>query len=220
MSHEICQEDSSEDVIDTVYIGKIDINAITNDDFWLADINVNSKPTQYKLDSGSKITLIGHKTQWLNKVKLENCTTEFRGPGSVNLSHLVLGKITNAELKIQDRRHREDVFVMKNQPKNLLSKDAIKALRLMTPDPVVYNVEISTEFRKEFPELFKGLELLKDKYRISLQEEAVPVSVHSKEGTSPTFAESQGTTRRNGETGYHFSYFRAYRMVLRDGDCI
>ena len=180
MSHEIYQEeDSSEDVIDTVYLGEIDVNAITNDDFWSVDINVNSKPTQFKLDSGSKITVIGHKTPWLNKVKLENCTTEFRGPGSVNLSHLVLGKIANAELKIQDRRHREDVFVMKNQPKNLLSKDAIKSLRLLMPDPVVYNVETSIEFRKEFPELFKGLRLLKDKYRISLKEEAVPVCLYT-----------------------------------------
>ena len=148
---------------------------LLNDDFWSADINVNSKPTQFELDSGSKITV----KYWLNKVKLENCTTEFRGPGSVNLSHLVLRKITNAELKIQDRRHREDVFVMKNQPKNLLSKDAIKALRLLKPEPEVYNVETSTEFTKEFPELFKGLGLLKDKNGISLKEEAVPVCLYT-----------------------------------------
>ena len=73
----------------------------------------------------------------------------------------------------------ETVFVMKNQSNNLLSKVAIQALGLLIPDPVVYNVENTPKFRKEFPKLFKGLGLLKDKYKIPLRDDAVPLCLYT-----------------------------------------
>ena len=111
VSHEIEEEDFNEDFTDTNYLGEV--NAIT-EDFWSADINVNRRTTQFKLDSGSKITLVGEKTPWVKDVKLEKCTSDFRGPGGVKLSHLVIGKVNNAELQIGERRYIETVYVMKN----------------------------------------------------------------------------------------------------------
>ena len=144
-SHEIEEEDDcAENLSEEYYLGEV--NSISND-FWSADINVNRKLTQFKLDSGSKITVIGEKTPWVKQMSLDKCTSEFRGPGGVKLSHLVIGKITDAELHIGDKRCTETVYVMENQSKNLLSKSAIQALGLLKPDPVVYNVETAINFR-------------------------------------------------------------------------
>ena len=176
-SHEIIEEnDHTEDDIDSYYLGEV--NTVTND-FWSVDVSVNGNTTQFKLDCGSKITIVGEKTPWVKQIELEECTGDFRGPGRVELSHLVMGKITDANLQIGNRRYMETVFVMKNQPNNLLSKAAIQALRLLTPDPVVYDVDKNPNFRKEFPKLFKGLGRLKDKYKIPLRDDAVPVCLYT-----------------------------------------
>ena len=105
---------------------------------------------------------------------MEPSSAKFCGPGGVNLSHLVLGKIQEAQLRVQDRVITETVYVMKNQRINLLSKSAIENLALLKPDPVVYSVEVES-VKQEFPRLFKGLGLLNVLYMIPLREDAVPV---------------------------------------------
>ena len=118
-------EEEEDDSPDEYYLGEV--NSINNnsDDFWSADIEVNGESTTFKLDSGSKITVVGEKTPWLKQQKMEECTAQFRGPGMVSLSHLMLGAIRNEKLKINKRKITETVYVMKAQPNNLLSKAAI-----------------------------------------------------------------------------------------------
>ncbi|XP_048583904.1 uncharacterized protein K02A2.6-like [Nematostella vectensis] len=68
---------------------------------------------------------------------------------------------------------------MKNQPKNLLSKSAIQALQLLIPSAAVHNVETAPNFKAEFPELFKGRGLMRDKYKIPLKPDAVSVCLYT-----------------------------------------
>lgn len=57
--------------------------------------------TPFKLDSGAKVTVVGDKTPWLKKMKLTPAREQFRGPGGVPLSHLVVGiKVIDVNFKI------------------------------------------------------------------------------------------------------------------------
>ena len=105
--------------------------------------------------------------------------SQFKGPGGVKLDHLIIGVIPQAKLTIDNRIHREDVYVMKNQNKNLLSKTAIQALQLLKTTSSVYAVEPATNFRNEFPAPFKGLGLLQEPYRIRLRQDATPVCLYT-----------------------------------------
>ena len=68
---------------------------------------------------------------------------------------------------------------MKNQNKNLWSKTTIQALQLLKTTSSVYAVEPATNFRNEFPALFKGLGLLQEPYRIRLRQDATPVCLYT-----------------------------------------
>jgi hypothetical protein len=172
-------EEIEDDPRDDYYLGEVHSINHNTDDFWSADVSVDGRSTAFKLDSGSKITVVGDKTPWIADRTLEKCTAQFRGPGRVPLSHLMLGEIRNAKLEINGRECMETIYIMKGQPKNLLSKSAIQALELLKPDPVVYSVESNPDFRQEFPELFEGLGLLKDAYKIPLKSDASPVCLYT-----------------------------------------
>ena len=178
--HEVNEEDVSypEDYYldDCYFMGELND---TNDDFWSAEVLIDNRPCTFKLDSGSKVTVIGENTPWLRAKRLDKVTSVFRGPGGVNLSHLIKGQITNALFAVGGNTHRENVYVMKNQSKNLLSKSAIQALHLLIPSAAVHNVETAPNFKAEFPELFKGLGLMKEKYKIPLKSDAVSVCLYT-----------------------------------------
>ena len=149
------------------------------DDFWSANIHVNSNETTFKLDTRSKIYVVGSSTPWTKRVKLMPTDSQFKGPGGVKLDHLIIGVTPQANLTIDNRVHRENVYIMKNQNKNLLSKTAIQALQLLKTTSSIYAVELATNFRNEFPALFKGLGLLQEPYRIRLRQHATPVCLYT-----------------------------------------
>ena len=151
----------------------------SSENFWSSDVKVNENSCEFKLDSGSKVTVVSDQAPWVKGLKLDQVKSEFRGPGNVKLSHLFKGQITNATLKAGGKTHNENVYVMKNQSNNLLSKSAIQALQLLIPAPEVYNVETVPNFRAEYPKLFEGLGLMKQEYRIPLKEDAVPVCLYT-----------------------------------------
>ena len=131
------------------------------------------------MDTGSKICVIGSSTAWIKKTELIRTNSQFIGPGGIKLNHLIVGVIAQAKLTIKNRTHQEDIYVMRNQHKNLLSKTAIQALQLLKSTPSVYAVEPDINFRKEFPTLFTGLGLLKDPYKICLRQDAIPVCLYT-----------------------------------------
>lgn len=50
---------------------------------------------------------------------------------------------------------------------------------MLVPDSAVYSVKSEVDFRKEYPELFKGLGCWKEPYKISLQESAQPFCLYT-----------------------------------------
>ena len=95
------------------------------------------------------------------------------------MNHLIVGFVRQEKLVVGKAVHTKDVYIMRNQKKNLLSKSAIQALQLLKPAATVYAVELSSDVKKEFPELFKGLGMLKDVYKIPLKEDATPVCLYT-----------------------------------------
>ena len=75
------------------------------DDFWSANIHVNSNETTFKLDTGSKICVVGSSTPWTKRVKLMPTDSQFKGPGGVKLDHLIISVIPQAKLTIDNRVH-------------------------------------------------------------------------------------------------------------------
>ncbi|XP_048584107.1 uncharacterized protein LOC116603135 [Nematostella vectensis] len=71
---------------DCYFMGEV---ITTNDEFWSAEVLINHNPCTLKLDSGSKVTVVGDKAPWLENRRLDKATSMFRGAGGVNLSHLI-----------------------------------------------------------------------------------------------------------------------------------
>ncbi|XP_076038210.1 uncharacterized protein LOC143023540 [Oratosquilla oratoria] len=169
--HEIDEDDCDELVDNSFMLGEV---KSASENFWSVDVTIDRKVTNFKLDCGSKVTIVSDKTPWLKECNLTKADSDFRGPGEVNLNHLIKGKIVDAVLELGGRRHIENVYVMTGQSNNLLSKSAIEALKLLKPAKEVYNIDKAVNFKEEFPKLFNGLGLLKSTYRISLHEDATP----------------------------------------------
>ena len=166
-------------ITDCIYMMEVGPTKSSEEDFWTTEVEINGEPCSFKLDCGSKVTVINDKTPWLKGKILEKTNKEFQGAGGIKLTHLIKGKIPNALLESGRKAHREDVYIMANQPNNLLSKAAIQRLELLTPAPEVYSVETTPDFGKEFPKLFKGLGCTKEKCTINLRENAEPVSIYT-----------------------------------------
>ena len=107
---------------------------------------------------------------------------------------------------------------MRHQSKNLLSKTAIQALQLLKPDSVVHNMEKTPNFRKEFPELFTGLGVLKEPYKIPLKDDAIPVCIYTpRRVPHPLLPKVKSQFEKNGEDERHFESDTTDRMVCRNG---
>ena len=92
---------------------------------------------------------------------------------------MVTGQIQNATLGIAGEAVTEDIFVMRGQNYNLLSKRACQQLKLLKPSEVVYNIEGMPDFRAEFHNLFQGIDCLETHDRISLLTDAVTVCLYT-----------------------------------------
>lgn len=176
-------DDNTDDADDEIYLDfVIDEAENSSDEFWTAVIRIDGNSVRFKLDSGSKITVISDQNPWLDKKKLLKCTERFRGPGGVNLTNRVLGVIPNTTIQCKTGQLNENVYVMTGQSRNLLSKRAIQELNLLTPNPlVVQNIQRDDDpnFRKEFPSLFKGLGKLKENYTIKITDDVTPICLYT-----------------------------------------
>ena len=163
-------EGSEEDVIS--FLGEIGRH-----NYWSATVNVDGEPCQFKLDSGAEVSIISDTNLILKKIRLTPTSKKLGGPGGTQLN--VLGSCY-CSLKVGNKEYQETLYVLKNQTACLLSKKACEALKLLTPASEVYEVKSPPDFKKEFPEMFKGLGNLKtQKYKITLRPDAKPVSLNT-----------------------------------------
>ncbi len=142
-----------------------EVTGVGNDP-WNAQIGVNDHNTKFKLDTGASVCVLSDSVPWLKEVKLEKPTHTLRGPGGAKLE--VIGTF-RANLKYRQRRIQEQVYVIRNQPCSLLSKKVCVQLGLIKLNDVGEVIHSPPDFRKEFPQLFKGLGKLKTEYHITMR---------------------------------------------------
>ncbi|XP_067933567.1 uncharacterized protein [Watersipora subatra] len=156
-----------------LFIGELCINQIT-EKTWMAEVDVSGNKTKFKLDTGADGTIIGDQEAWLKDQQLEKSHVTLLGPSRKRLP--VLGTL-KARLTYKERSITETAYVIKDQPVSLLSRHACEKLELVTCH-IKDQLEVTKEIQADFPNLFRGLGLLKGYcYKISLRHESKPVCI-------------------------------------------
>ena len=162
------------------FLGSIDQDL---ENQWTATITVNGHPTQFKLDTGASVSVIKSGESCLQGRPLQHSNKILRGPGGFTLSPLGSLQVT---LSYHGRKTQETVYVLKDQPCSLLSRQACVTLGIVQridavsdPIPSFSSSSVPLSPEKEFPGLFKGLGKLAKPYKISLRPEAHPVCIYT-----------------------------------------
>ena len=166
--------DEEWDEVDVPFLGEV----TNNKEYWSAVVTLDGHPCEFKLDTGAEVTILSDKDWSLKKHKLTLTKQNLGGPGGTKLE--VLGSFEGA-LEISGRKHKETVYVLKNQASSLLSKRACEALDLLRTSKEVYEVTPTEtpNFKAEFPELFTGLGRFKEECHITLREGASPMCLYT-----------------------------------------
>ena len=147
------------------------------DTVWFAHIQLNSKQTPFKLDTGAEVTAISGAThQHLGKPKLSHPDKLLYGPSRQPLK--VIGKFKGT-FTHKGRQSHQQVYVVTGLKTNLLGLPAITALNLAARIDTTAHEDIDKDIRKQFPMVFKGLENLGEEFIIKLKPEATPHALYT-----------------------------------------
>ena len=157
------------------FLGVIGQNSSTREGPWMIELKMNKQPITFKIDTGADVTVISDKLH--KKIRdgpLKPATRPLIGPSQNPLT--VLGHfVTKHESK--DRTTTDTIYVVKNLRTPLVGRPAIQKLQLISwIKNVVWD---KTQVTTQFPELFEGLGRISGNYRIQLEGNAKPYSVHT-----------------------------------------
>ena len=140
---------------------------------WNITVTMNSKPVEFKLDTGAAVTAISEKVfKTVTTAQLQKPSKILSGPTRQKLN--VLGQF-NATLAHKDAKSEQEVFVIRGLQNNLLGLPAITALNLLCRIQATYAEDIYNQF----PEIFTGLGNLGQEYQIQLKPDAQPFALHT-----------------------------------------
>lgn len=137
-------------------------------------MHVNGHLTEFKLDTGAEVTVLGGSSPILNDTALLSTNQILRGTDGAELP---VAEYLNCTLAVADQQVKETVYVLKGKTTALPGKRACEALGLVTVSSAVYEVQhhsADATFRQQFPEPFEILGKCGDPYDIQLHSEAKP----------------------------------------------
>lgn len=135
---------------------------------WTTVLQLNNRALEFKVDTGADVTVIPESAYCPKKdAKLEPASIPLSGPTRETLE--VCGRFT-ARFSRKGVESQQEIYVVRNLSRALLGRPAIQALNVVVLIEPVQEDKVV----EQFPELFKGLEKLKDSYKIKLREEATP----------------------------------------------
>lgn len=140
---------------------------------WSITLKVNSKPTEFHIDTGAEVTIISEQV-WkdLGKPLLQPADRNLRCPDTHSLA--VKGMLT-VDLKSNSQQAKTPIYVVKGLAKSLLGQPAIEQLQRIQRIGVVNTQTLIPH--KEFPKLFTGLGKLEGDYSIQLKKGAKPYAL-------------------------------------------
>ena len=143
------------------------------DTVWFAYIQLNSKQTPFKLDTGAEVTAISGAThQHLGKPKLSHPDKFLYGPSRQPLK--VIGKFKGT-FTHKGRQSHQQVYVVIGLKTNLLGLPAITALNLAARIDTTAHEDIDKDIRKKFPRCLKAWETLVKSLSLSSSQRLNPM---------------------------------------------
>ena len=154
----------------------------------MAEVCVNGKQVQFKLDSGADVSVIPlslfEKFDKSACQKLEKSSKTLLGPCNYKIS--CKGKF-KAKLSIDDKSHFEDIYVVEGLERPLLSRNASSSLNSIQKvteidskekpsDSVAENTKL--HILDKYPKLFEGLGELHGEYKILIKPNAKPYALN------------------------------------------
>lgn len=156
----------------TVFLGKI---GKEDQNPWVVDVKLDSYPVTFHIDTGAEVTVISDQVfKQLHGKTLVAADRTLRGPSQEALP--TEGKFW-AELQVDSRVTRQDVYVVAGLHQPLLGRPAIEALNLLTRIGAIEGSGQGPEHL--YPQLFSGLGKLGDEYTIRLREGSKPFALNT-----------------------------------------
>ena len=168
-------------------------------------LQVDNKELEFKIDTGADVSVITEKDYQRLKPKqsLKPTNKVLMGPCKYEMKCLGVLK-SNVYATSTGKRIVEDVYVIKDLERSLLSRRAAIELELVSHVKEVNNLSYRETIENNYPELFHGLGHMKDvyTYKITLKEDARPflLSVPRKVYL-PLYDETKKELNRMLETG-------------------
>ena len=82
-----------------------------------------------------------------------------------------------AELQVQDKVAKEQVYVIEDLERPLLGRKPAELLKLISRLDSLSSDDYKSKIADKYPKLFEGLGVMKDSYCITLKEDARPFQV-------------------------------------------
>ena len=82
-----------------------------------------------------------------------------------------------AELQVQDKVAKEQVYVIEDLKRPLLARKPAELLKLISRLESLSSDDYKSKVADKYPKLFEGLGVMKDSYCITLKEDATPFQV-------------------------------------------
>ncbi|XP_031330691.1 uncharacterized protein LOC116161478 [Photinus pyralis] len=135
---------------------------------WQAIVNVSGVPINFKIDTGADVTVL--KAELLPKFKHTQLDSPQRPLLSASGDKINVKGTFEVNMFYKDRIHSTEVYVVENLHANLLSRDAIEALGMLS-------WASSITIQDNFPQLFQGIGDLGKQYTIELKQDSKPFSI-------------------------------------------
>ena len=168
---------------------------------WKATVKLNGQPGKCKVDTGADVTVIPPSI--FNKLKpateLTRTTKLLIGPCKQKLKGL--GTLT-AVLQEQDKVATEEIYVVEDLEGPLLGRQPAEQLKLVSRIESMSSNDYKNKVTGTYPKLFKGLGVMKDSYKITLQEHAKPFQLAApKKAPLPLYRKTKDELDRMLQTG-------------------
>lgn len=174
--HEVADDSDSEsfftgEVIDTINATAGELKAI---------LKVNGKELGFKIDTGADVSVITEKKYKSLKPNqsLKPTKKVLMGPCKYQMTCLGVVK-SDVYASSTGKKITEDMYVIKDLERNLLSRKAAMELGLISHVNAVNKDSHRDMIEEKYPKLFHGLGHMKDEYtyKITLEEDAKPFSL-------------------------------------------
>ncbi|GBM21326.1 Uncharacterized protein K02A2.6 [Araneus ventricosus] len=174
----VCSTKSQTGCSEVAYLGVVQLESKNKTNiYWTITVQVNHKNIKFKIDSGADHTVLRANVfqSVFQNAKLEPPDKILCGPDRNPLK--TLGKFkTNIEYK--GKRCTEEIYVISNLQTCLPGKPALFSLGLGPNLNSVCQIS-AADPKAKFPELFKGLGVMKGCYYIKLKPGAIPFAITS-----------------------------------------